>query len=139
MDATSLGPHISRRFNEDLEKLVETSSDWIVQRTGIKERHIAEKGTGTSDIAEPAARQAIAEAGITPEQIGFIVVGTTTPDTVFPSTACVLQAKIGAVNAWGYDLAPQVSIADIIAQTQRACLYLWWRFHKRVIDRKSVV
>lgn len=95
--------------NDDLEKMVETSSDWIVQRTGIKERHIAEKGTGTSDIAEPAARQAMQEAGITADQIGFIVVGTTTPDTIFPSTACVLQAKIGAVNAWGYDLGAACS------------------------------
>jgi len=95
--------------NEDLEKLVETSSEWIVQRTGIKERHIAEKGVGTSDIAEPAARAALAEAGITAEQLGFIVVGTTTPDTIFPSTACMLQAKIGAKRAWGYDLGAACS------------------------------
>lgn len=95
--------------NEDLEKLVETSNEWILQRTGIRERHIVDKGVATSDIAEPAARQAIAEAGITPEAIGFIVVGTTTPDTIFPSTACMLQAKIGAVNAWGYDLGAACS------------------------------
>jgi 3-oxoacyl-[acyl-carrier-protein] synthase-3 len=95
--------------NEDLEKLVDTSSDWIVQRTGIRERHIAEKGVATSDIAEPAARAAIAEAGITPADLGFIVVGTTTPDTIFPSTACVLQAKLGAVNSWGFDLGAACS------------------------------
>jgi 3-oxoacyl-[acyl-carrier-protein] synthase-3 len=95
--------------NEDLEKLVETSSDWIVQRTGIRERHIADKGVATSDLAEPAARAALAEAGITADQLGFIVVGTTTPDTIFPSTACVLQAKLGAVNAWGYDLGAACS------------------------------
>ena len=63
----------------------------------------------TSDIAEPAARAAIAEAGLTPDDIGFIVVGTTTPDTIFPSTACTLQAKIGAVNAWGFDLGAACS------------------------------
>jgi 3-oxoacyl-[acyl-carrier-protein] synthase III len=95
--------------NADLEKLVDTTNEWILQRTGIRERHIVEPGTGTSDIAEPAARAAIAEAGLTPADIGFIVVGTTTPDTVFPSTACTLQAKIGATNAWGYDLGAACS------------------------------
>ncbi len=108
---SGLGTYVPPRVmtNEDLEKLVETSSDWIVQRTGIRERHIAEKGVATSDIAEPAARAALAEAGITAAQLGFIVVGTTTPDTIFPSTACVLQAKLGAVNAWGYDLGAACS------------------------------
>jgi len=95
--------------NEDLEKMVDTSHEWIMQRTGIRERHIVEPGMGTSDIAEPAARAAIKEAGLTPEDIGFIVVGTTTPDTIFPSTACTLQAKIGAVKAWGYDLGAACS------------------------------
>ena len=95
--------------NADLEKMVETSNEWILQRTGIRERHIVEPGQGTSDIAEPAARAAIEEAGITPKDIGFIVVGTTTPDTIFPSTACTLQAKIGAVNAWGFDLGAACS------------------------------
>ncbi len=108
---SGLGTYVPPRTltNEDLEKLVETSSDWIVQRTGIRERHIAEKGVATSDIAEPAARAAIAEAGITPADIGFIVVGTTTPDTIFPSTACVLQAKLGAQNSWGFDLGAACS------------------------------
>ena len=95
--------------NTDLEKLVETSNEWILQRTGIRERHIVEKGVGTSDIAEPAARAAMKEAGVTPDQIGFIVVGTTTPDTIFPSSACLLQAKLGAVNAWGFDLGAACS------------------------------
>jgi 3-oxoacyl-[acyl-carrier-protein] synthase-3 len=95
--------------NDDLEKLVETSNEWILQRTGIRERHIVDPGMATSDIAEPAARAAIAEAGLTPDDIGFIVVGTTTPDTIFPSTACVLQAKIGASKAWGFDLGAACS------------------------------
>jgi 3-oxoacyl-[acyl-carrier-protein] synthase-3 len=95
--------------NADLEHMVETTNEWIVQRTGIIERHVVEPGMGTSDIAEPAARKAIDEAGITPKDVGFIVVGTTTPDTIFPSTACTLQAKIGAVNAWGYDLGAACS------------------------------
>lgn len=95
--------------NDDLEKLVDTSNEWILQRTGIRERHIADPGMATSDISEPAARAAIAEAGLTPQDIGFIVVGTTTPDTIFPSTACVLQAKLGATRAWGFDLGAACS------------------------------
>ena len=95
--------------NADLEKMVETTNDWIMQRTGIRQRHMAEKGEGTSDLAKPAALDAIKEAGLTPADIGFIVVGTTTPDTIFPSTACTLQAKVGAVNAWGFDLGAACS------------------------------
>ena len=95
--------------NADLEKLVETTDEWILQRTGIRERHIAEPGIATSDLAKEAALGAIKQAGITPEQLGFIVVGTTTPDMIFPSTACLLQAKIGATNAWGFDLGAACS------------------------------
>ena len=95
--------------NADLEKLVNTTDEWILQRTGIRERHIAEPGVATSDLAKVAAEGALREAGITPDQLGFIVVGTTTPDTIFPSTACMLQTKIGAHNAWGFDLGAACS------------------------------
>lgn len=95
--------------NEDLEKLVDTSNEWILQRTGIRERHKVAPGVATSDIAKPAALGAIAEAGLTPDDIDFIVFATTTPDTMFPATACVLQAKIGATNAWGFDLGAACS------------------------------
>jgi 3-oxoacyl-[acyl-carrier-protein] synthase-3 len=95
--------------NADLEKLVETSDEWILQRTGIRERHIVDDGMATSDMAREAALGAIAQAGIAATDIGFIVVGTTTPDTIFPSTACVLQNKIGATRAWGYDLGAACS------------------------------
>ncbi len=84
--------------------MVETSNEWILQRTGIRERHIVEPGVATSDLATEAARCAIKRAGLTPEQIDFIVVGTTTPDMMFPSTACLVQHNIGATHAWGYDL-----------------------------------
>ena len=90
--------------NADLEKMVETSDEWIVQRTGIRSRHIVEPGVATSDLATRAALTAIERAGLTPDQIDFIVVGTTTPDMMFPSTACLVQHNIGATNAWGYDL-----------------------------------
>jgi 3-oxoacyl-[acyl-carrier-protein] synthase-3 len=95
--------------NADLEKMVDTTNEWILQRTGIRERHIVDPGVATSDIAAPAAKAAIDEAGLTPDDIGFIVVGTTTPDTIFPSTACMLQAKIGATKAWGFDLGAACS------------------------------
>ena len=90
--------------NADLEKMVETNDEWIVQRTGIRERHIADPGVATSDLAAEASREAIARAGLTPGDIDFIVVGTTTPDMMFPATACLLQAKLGIPDAWGYDL-----------------------------------
>ena len=95
--------------NADLEKLVETSDEWILQRTGIRERHIVDDGMATSDMAKVASLGAIAQAGIAPTDVGFIVVGTTTPDTIFPSTACVLQDKIGATRSWGFDLGAACS------------------------------
>ena len=90
--------------NADLEKMVDTNDEWIMQRVGIRERHVVDPGTATSDLAKEASLVAIARAGLTPADIDFILVATTTPDTMFPSTACVLQEKIGAPNAWGYDL-----------------------------------
>jgi 3-oxoacyl-[acyl-carrier-protein] synthase-3 len=95
--------------NADLEKLVDTNDEWILQRTGIRERHIAEPGVATSDLSREAALGALRQAGVTADQIGFIVVGTTTPDTIFPSTACMLQNKIGAHHAWGFDLGAACS------------------------------
>jgi 3-oxoacyl-[acyl-carrier-protein] synthase-3 len=95
--------------NADLEKMVDTSDEWILQRTGIRERHIVDPGVGTSDLAAEAARRALAQAHLTPADVDFIVVGTTTPDTIFPSTACLVQHKIGATRAWGFDLGAACS------------------------------
>jgi 3-oxoacyl-[acyl-carrier-protein] synthase-3 len=95
--------------NADLERMVETSDEWIQQRTGIRERHIVDNGMATSDMAKEASLGAIRQAGITAKDIGFIVVGTTTPDTIFPSTACILQDKIGATASWGFDLGAACS------------------------------
>jgi 3-oxoacyl-[acyl-carrier-protein] synthase III len=100
-------PHVLT--NADLEKLVETSDEWILQRTGIRERHIVDPGVATSDLAKEAAVNAIAGAGLTPDDIGVIVVGTVTPDMMFPSTACLVQHKIGARHAWGFDLSAACS------------------------------
>jgi 3-oxoacyl-[acyl-carrier-protein] synthase-3 len=95
--------------NADLEKMVDTSDEWILQRTGIRERHIVDPGVATSDLGTEAAVKAIAKAGLTPDDIGFIVVGTVTPDMFFPSTACLIQEKIGARRAWGFDLSAACS------------------------------
>jgi 3-oxoacyl-[acyl-carrier-protein] synthase-3 len=95
--------------NADLEKMVATTNEWILQRTGISERHLVDPGVATSDLAAQAALGAIQQAGITPADIGFLVVGTTTPDMMFPSTACLLQQKIGATGAWGFDLGAACS------------------------------
>ncbi|MGB0722601.1 MAG: beta-ketoacyl-ACP synthase III [Gammaproteobacteria bacterium] len=90
--------------NAELESMVDTSDQWIQERTGIKQRHIAEVGQTTCDLAEAAARRAIEAAGIDPEDIGLIVLGTTTPDKVFPSTACLLQARLGIKGCAAFDV-----------------------------------
>jgi 3-oxoacyl-[acyl-carrier-protein] synthase-3 len=107
----SLATYVPPRLltNADLEKLVDTSNEWIMQRTGIRERHIVDPGVATSDLASEAARQAIARAGLTPPDIDLIIVGTVTPDMLFPSTACLVQHKIGATRAWGFDLSAACS------------------------------
>ena len=103
---SSLATYVPPRVltNADLEKMVDTSDEWIRQRTGIRERHIVDAGVATSDLAVQAARVAIERAKLTPADIDFIVVGTTTPDMLFPSTACLVQHKLGVPNAWGFDL-----------------------------------
>lgn len=91
--------------NEDLSKLVDTSDEWIVQRTGIRERRIVDDNTSTSDIATIAARRALQDGEILPEEIDLILVATVTPDMAFPSTACIVQKNIGAVNAAAFDIS----------------------------------
>ena len=107
----SLATYVPPRVltNADLEKLVDTNNDWIMQRVGIRERHIAGPGMATSDLGTQAALVAIERAGITPDDIGVIITGTVTPDMMFPSTACLIQHKIGAHHAWGFDLSAACS------------------------------
>ncbi len=90
--------------NFDLEKIVDTSNDWIVQRTGIHERRIASKGESTIDFATEASRAALKEAGVPPQELDMIIVGTQTPDMVLPSTACLLQSQLDAPQARPFDL-----------------------------------
>ena len=107
----SLATYVPPRLltNADLEKLVDTTDEWIMQRTGIRERHIVDPGVATSDLAKEAALEAISRAGLTPADIDLIIVGTVTPDMLFPSTACLVQDKIGATRAWGFDLSAACS------------------------------
>jgi len=90
--------------NADLEKIVDTNDQWIMDRTGIRERHIADPDVATSDMAYEAAKIAIANRGIAPTDIDVIIVCTVTPDMLFPATACLVQHKLGAKGAWGFDL-----------------------------------
>jgi 3-oxoacyl-[acyl-carrier-protein] synthase-3 len=91
--------------NADLEKMVETSDEWITQRTGIKERRISDQKTPTSVLAAEAAKKALEAAGVRAEELDFIICGTVTPDMIFPSMACLVQAKLGATKAAAFDLA----------------------------------
>lgn len=90
--------------NADLERMVDTTDEWIVSRTGIRERHIAAEGEFTSDLALQSARRAIQAAGIDADDIDLIIVATTTPDRIFPSTACLLQDKLGVSNCPAFDI-----------------------------------
>ena len=95
--------------NDDLARMVDTTDSWISTRTGIKVRHIAEPGTGTSELCLEASRRALADAGVKPEEIDFLVVGTLSPDMPFPSTACFLQMKLGAGKAYAMDVSAACS------------------------------
>jgi 3-oxoacyl-[acyl-carrier-protein] synthase III len=116
---SALGTYVPPRLltNEDLERMVETSHEWIVERTGIRERHIVDKGIATSDLAVEAARQALEQRGISASELEAILVATVTPDMFFPSTACLVQHKLGAKNVWGFDLSAACSAFVYALQT----------------------
>ena len=107
---TAVGHYVPEKVvtNFDLEKLVDTNDEWIRTRTGIRERRVAESGA-TSDLAVPAVQNLLKNRGIGAEQIDVIIFATVTPDMFFAATACVLQEKIGAKNAWGFDISAACS------------------------------
>ena len=108
---TGVGSYVPERVltNADLEKIVETTDDWITSRTGIRERRIARDNEATSDLAVVAAQRALAAAGITADQVELIIVATITPDMQFPSTACLVQHRLGAHRAAAFDLGAACS------------------------------
>jgi 3-oxoacyl-[acyl-carrier-protein] synthase III len=108
---SSVGCYVPPRLltNADLEKMVETNDQWIQDRTGIRERHLVDKGVATSDLAAEAARDCLRHRGIEASDLDAILVATVTPDMMFPATACLVQEKIGAKGAWGFDLSAACS------------------------------
>jgi 3-oxoacyl-[acyl-carrier-protein] synthase-3 len=130
---TALGTYVPPRLltNHDLEKMVETSDEWIMERTGIRERHIVDPGVATSDLATEAARKILAAKNLQPTDIEAIIVGTVTPDMLFPSTACLVQHKLGAKGAWGFDLSAACSAFPYSLQS--GAQYIMTGAHKRVL------
>jgi 3-oxoacyl-[acyl-carrier-protein] synthase-3 len=108
---SAVGTYVPPRLltNADLEKMVETNDQWITERTGIRERHLVDKGIATSDLAAEAARRCLAARGVAPSEVEAIIVATVTPDMLFPATACLVQHKLGATGAWGFDLSAACS------------------------------
>jgi 3-oxoacyl-[acyl-carrier-protein] synthase III len=130
---SALGAYVPPRLltNADLEKMVETSDQWITERTGIRERHIVDKGVATSDLAVEAAKKALAQRGIEPTDLDAILVGTVTPDMFFPSTACLVQNKLGAKGVWGFDLSAACSA--FLYALQVGTQFVATGAHKRVM------
>ena len=130
---TALGTYVPPRVmtNADFEKIVETSDEWILSRTGIRERHIVDKGVATSDLATEAAKAAIAERGIDAAEIEAIVVATVTPDMLFPSTTCLVQHKLGIKGAWGFDLSAACSA--FVYALQAGAQFVATGAHKKVL------
>jgi 3-oxoacyl-[acyl-carrier-protein] synthase III len=108
---SALGTYVPPRIlsNADLATMVDTSDEWIMQRLGIRERHLVEPGMATSDMAVEAARRCLANRGIMASEIEVVIVATVTPDMLFPATACLVQDKLGAHGAWGFDLSAACS------------------------------
>ena len=130
---SALGTYVPPRLltNADLEKMVETNNQWITERTGIRERHIVDKGVATSDLAVEAAKKALAQRGIEASDLDAILVGTVTPDMLFPSTACLVQHKLGAKGAWGFDLSAACSA--FLYALQVGTQFVATGAHKRVM------
>ncbi len=130
---TALGTYVPPRIlsNLDLETMVDTSSEWIIERTGIRERHIVDKGTATSDLAAEAARRALAERGLQASDVQVVIVGTVTPDMFFPSTACLVQHKLGGKGMWGFDLSAACSA--FVYALQAGAQFIETGAHQRVL------
>ena len=123
--------------NADIEKLVETSDEWIRERTGIRERRVAAEGQTTGDLAEIAARRAMEAAGVEAGEIDLLIVGTTTPDLVFPSTACLVQARLGANGCAAFDV--NAACSGFIYGLQQADALIRAGVHKTILVAGSEI
>ncbi|HKD01702.1 MAG TPA: beta-ketoacyl-ACP synthase III [Terriglobales bacterium] len=130
---SALGTYVPPRLltNADLEKMVDTTDQWIFDRTGIRQRHLVDKGVATSDLSVEAAKRALAERGLTPADIEAIIVATVTPDMFFPSTACLVQHKLGAKGIWGFDLSAACSA--FLYALQAGAQFIASGAHKKVL------
>lgn len=130
---TSVGRFVPEKVlsNHDLERMVDTSDEWIVGRTGIRERRIAEEGTGTSVLAAAAAQEALDRRGITPDDVDLIIVATVTPDMLFPATACLVQDQLGASRVWGFDLS--AACCGFVYALSVGSQFVATRTHERVL------
>jgi 3-oxoacyl-[acyl-carrier-protein] synthase-3 len=130
---TALGTYVPPRIlsNQDLEKMVATTDQWITERTGIRERHIVEKGVGSSDLAVQAACRALSQRGIGAGEVEAIIVATVTPDMMFPATACLVQNKLGAKGAWGFDVSAACS--GFVYALQTGVQFVRSGAHKKVL------
>ena len=130
---SALGTYVPPRLltNQDLEKMVETSNDWIMERVGISERHVVDKGVATSDLAVEAAKKVLAARQISPTEVEVIIVATVTPDMLFPSTACLVQHKLGAKGSWGFDLSAACSA--FLYALQAGAQFIATGAHKKVL------
>lgn len=139
---TAVGMYVPEKIydNKYFESIVETNDEWIVTRTGIKERRILEKGA-TSDMAAEAIKDLLKSKNLSPEEIDLIIIATVTPDMFFPSTACLVQNKIGAKNAWGFDLSGACS--GFLFALQTGVSFIESGRHKKVVvvgaDKMSAI
>lgn len=130
---SALGTFVPPRLltNNDLEKMVETTDKWIIERTGIRQRHIVDKGVAASHLAVEAAKKALEERGIPGSEVEAIFLATVTPDMFFPATACLVQDRLGAKGAWGFDLSAACS--GFVYALQVGVKFVQSGAHKKVL------
>ena len=130
---SGVGCHVPERLltNQDLEKMVDTSDEWILQRTGIATRHILEPGKATSDMAVEAIKALCRSTGMEPQEIEVLIVATVTPDMYFPATACLVQDKLGLSRTWGFDLS--AACCGFVYAVSAGAAFVASGMHRRVV------
>lgn len=130
---SALGTYVPPRLltNADLEKMIDTTDQWIRERTGIRERHIVDRGVATSDLGLQAAKKALAQRKIVPDDLDLVIVATVTPDMLFPCSACLVQHKLGAKQVWGFDL--NAACSSFVYALQVGSQFIATGAHKKVM------